>query len=239
MAQAQAVGARGSLVTRRNAIALIVVAAILALAAGLAANSYISSEAQRVAAPQRGVWVAARDLPGGTLVGEGDLERATMPIPDSLQEFYAPADIGAAALRGITVHALRKGQPITAGDVLPPEAATTVSPLVPRQVTVGGAQRTVVGALNIPLDRLVAPPPDFATNDRIDLWVFAGGQAGQAGAGRTEAVLSDIQVITFVRTGERREGIVVAVTEEQLNRFLSVTTAGAPLLITVRPAPRR
>ncbi len=224
-------------VTRRSALALIVVALVLALAAAYTANAYLTGEARKVAAPIRAVWVASRDIAAGTLVGAGDVTAASMPLADDLKDFFVSADGQPTGPLGVSAMTLRKGQPLQNGALLPPQSASSVAPLLPLQVSISGTSRPVVGGLNIPVDRLVAPPPAFAEHDHVDLWAFVPGTTPTSGT--TQLVLGDLEVIAFVVGGQRPEGIVIAATFEQIDRALASLSSGAQLLLTVRPSPRR
>lgn len=234
-----AVAAQRPLASRRTGIVFIVIALGLALVGGFAANSYVSGEAAKVSAPMRDVWVAARDIPAGTLVGMADLETAQLPVPDALRDMYlGPAAAGGATaptpVQGVTAKALRKGQPLTAGDLLASESTTSVAPLIPPAVRVGDKDEAVAGGLNVPLSQLVAPPPRFRVGDKVDVWATTVGPDG-AGAG-TQIVLSGITVIAFNGAADAPSGVVFAVTPEQLDRYLFFASTGSPMILTVRSA---
>lgn len=223
-------------VGRRGALLIIVVGLILAVLAAVSANSYLAGEAEKVAAPQRDAWVAARDIPAGTLLTKTDLAVARFPIQNDMAGLYALAVDPARPPVGVVPIALRKGEPIVAGAVLPPELAESIAPVVPLTVTVGGASQAAVGALNIPLGRLVAPPPPFREGDHIDLWAQ---ETSSTGLSRTlTPVLSDVEVIGFVGARASAEGVILAVTRQQLEQFVVTSTSGAPLLVTVRSSRR-
>ncbi len=224
---------------RRGAVVLIVVALIFAGLAFFAAYSYVTGEARRVAAPIRDVVTAARDIPAGTLVSAEHVAVARMPIPDDVARHFTMADENPVASPpsplGVASRALAKGRPILTGDLLPPQSADSVAPLVPLTTRVAGREQPAVGALNIPLGRLAAPPPAVTTHDRIDVWAWSV----EGSRGSAESVLSEIEIIAFTGAGDQREGIVVAVTTEQLERWLRFDATGAAMIVTVRPAPRR
>lgn len=234
-----AAAAQRPLASRRTGVVFIVIALGLALIGGFAANSYVSGEAAKVSAPMRDVWVAARDIPAGTLVGSADLQVAQIPIPDSLRDMYvgAGATTGAPSpvpLQGVAAKALRKGQPLTAGDLLAPESATSVAPLIPPAVRIGDKDEAVAGGLNVPLSQLVAPPPRFRVGDKVDIWAATVGPQGTSGG--TQVVLGEITVIAFTGTADAPAGIVLAVTPEQLDRYLFFASTGSPMILTVRSA---
>lgn len=215
---------------RRGAAVVLIIAAVLAAGAAFAANAYIAGEAEKVAAPVRAAWVVARDIPAGTLLVSADLVVARFPIPGEMTSAYMSGD--QPAQLGITMHALRKGQPILAGALLPAESADTVSPLVPLTVTVGGSSQRTVGALNIPLGRLAAPPPPFREGDHVDIWVQPVSASGTFGS--LTLVLENIEVIAFGDDG----GIVIAATRDQLERFVTASNQGSPMILTVRSSRR-
>lgn len=229
MAQRPAVG-------RRGALFIIVIGLVFAVAAAISANSYISGEADKVAAPQRDAWVAARDIPAGTLLTSADLAVARFPIPNDRADMYALSVEGGRPPLGVVTLALRKGEPIVAGAVLPPELAESIAPVVPTTVTVDGASRPAVGALNIPLGRLIAPPPPFRQGDHIDLWAQEITSSGPARS--VTAILSDVQVIGFVGAKGSPEGVILAVTRDQLDRYAASANSGASLILTVRSSRR-
>lgn len=236
-----AVASQRPLASRRTGVIFIVVALGLAVIAGLAANSYVAGEASKVTAPMREVWVAARDIPASALVSTGDLEVAKIPVPDSLRDsFVGPgtgqAGVSAGAL-GVTAKALRKGQPLTAGDLLSADAAISVAPLIPPLVRVGGQDQAVAGGLNVPIGTLVAAPPKFRVGDRVDIWATTLAAGG--GSGGTQVVLGDITVLAFTGSAEAPSGIVLAVTPEQLDRYLFFAATGSPMILTVRSAQAR
>ncbi|MBI2325624.1 MAG: hypothetical protein HYU87_11780 [Chloroflexi bacterium] len=221
---------------RRGALFIIVIGLILAVLAAVSASSYLAGEAEKVAAPQRDAWVAARDIPAGTLLTRDDLAVARFPVTNEMAGFYLlAADPGRPPV-GVVPIALRKGEPLVAGAVLPPELAESIAPVVPLTITVGGSSQPVVGALNIPLGRLVAPPPAFREGDHIDLWAQ---EATAAGLSRSlTQVLSDVEVIGFVGTRGAAEGVVIAVTRQQLEQFVTTSNAGAQMIATVRSSRR-
>ncbi len=223
-------------VGRRGALFIIVIGLVLAVLAAISANSYLASEAEKVAAPQRDVWVAARDIAAGTLLTKDDLMFARFPVPNEMASLYSlVTDAGRPPL-GVVPIPLRKGEPIVAGAVLPPELAESIAPVVPLTVTVGGSSQPVAGALNIPLGRLVAPPPPFREGDHIDLWAQ---EATTTGLSRSlTQVLSDVEVIGFVGARGSAEGVVIAVTRQQLEQFVTMSNSGAPMIATVRSSRR-
>ncbi len=223
-------------VGRRGALFIILIGLVLAVLAAISANSYISGEADKVAAPQRDAWVAARDIPAGTLLTKDDLVVARFPLQNDMAGFYALVTDPTRPPVGVVPIALRKGQPIVAGAVLPPELAESIAPAVPLTVTVGGASQPVAGALNIPLGRLIAPPPQFREGDHLDLWTQ---EATASGLSRSlTSVLSDVEVIGFVGARGSAEGVVVAVTRQELERFVTTSNSGAPMIVTVRSSRR-
>lgn len=236
-----AVAAQRPLASRRTGVVFIVVALGLALVAALATNAYVSGEARKVSAPLRDVWVATRDIPASTLIGPGDVQVAQIPVPDDLREIYlGPTAAAGAAVslpQGVTAKALRKGQPLTAGDLLPAESATSIAPLIPPVIRIGDRDQPVVGGFNVPLGGLVAPPPRFRVGDRVDIWAATFGPAGTSGG--TQVVLGDITVIAFTGSPESPAGIVIAATPEQLDRFLFFASTGSPMILTVRSAQAR
>lgn len=236
-----AAAAQRPLASRRTGVVFIAIALGLALIGGFAANSYVSGEAAKVSAPLRDVWVAARDVPAGTLVGPGDVQVARLPIPDELRSAYlGPAEQVAgreatlSVPQGVTIKMLRKGQPLTAGDLLAAESATSVAPLIPPVVRVGDKDEPVAGGLNVPLSQLVAPPPKFRVGDKVDIWAATVGPQGTSGG--TQVVLGEITVIAFTGTADSPAGIVLAVTPEQLDRYLFFASTGSPMILTVRSA---
>lgn len=219
-------------VGRRGAAFVVIVAAVIAALAAVAANAYISGEAEKVSAPVRAAWVAARDVPAGTVLTAADLAVASFPITNEMAGSYVLATDPARPPAGLTPIAIRKGQPILAGTLLPAEAADTVSPLVPLTVTIGGSSQRTVGALNIPLARLAVPPPPFREGDRVDIWAQTISASGSIGS--LTSVLEGIEVIAQTDDG----GVVVAVTRDQLERFATFINQGSPLLLTVRSSRR-
>ena len=233
-----AVASQRPLASRRTGLIFIVVALGLALVAGFAASSYLAGEASKVTAPMRDVWVAARDIPASTLIGPGDVEVARLPVPDSLRDAYvSPSGEVAAPPTGVTAKAMRKGQPLTAGDLLPADSATSVAPLIPPVVKVAGQDQAVAGGLNVPIGSLVAAPPKFRVGDRVDIWTTTIAPGG--GSGGTQVVLGDVTVLAFTGSAESPSGIVLAVTPEQLDRYLFFASTGSPMILTVRSAQAR
>lgn len=234
-----AVAAQRPLASRRMGVIFVVIALGLALIAGFVANSYVAGEAAKVSAPLRDVWVAARDLPTATLLAPGDVQVAQVPVPDALRDMYLspPAGAAPAPAQGVTAKALRKGQPLTAGDLLPAESTTSVAPLIPPVVKIGDREQAVVGALNVSLGQLIAPPPRFRVGDRVDIWAATVSQSGVSGA--TQIVLGDLNVIAFSGPAESPAGIIIAATPEQLDRYLFFLTTGSPMILTVRSAQAR
>lgn len=242
MAQAQAAYLPRGLVTRRAGLAMLVMAIGLAVIGAFAANAYIAGEASKVAAPSRSIYVAGADIAAGAFVTPADLRLTQMPISDEAAPFYvgpaaavegAPPDPGPA---GIAMKALRQGQPILAGDILPAEIAGSVAPLIPLNVKVGDQEQPVVGGLNLPLGALVAPPPPIRVNDRIDVWASFLTEEGTASA--TDVVIADAQVLAIVGTAEAPSGLILGVTAGQLDRFLFYSNSGAGMIITVRSSQR-
>lgn len=234
-----AVAAQRPLASRRTGVVFIAIALGLALIGGFAANSYVSGEAAKVSAPMRDVWVAARDIPAGTLIGAADLQMAQIPVPDALRDMYVGAGATAGApspvpIQGVAAKALRKGQPLTAGDLLAPESATSVAPLIPLAVRIGDRDEAVAGGLNVPLAQLVAPPPRFRVGDKVDIWAASVAAGGMSGG--TQVVLGEITVLAFTGTADSPAGIVLAVTPEQLDRYLFFASTGSPMILTVRSA---
>lgn len=232
-----AVASQRPLASRRTGIIFIAIALGLALIAGLAANSYVAGEASKVTAPMRDVWVAGRDVPAATLIAAGDLAVAKLPVPDSLRDTYmAPVD-GAAPPSGVTAKALRKGQPLITGDLLAADAATSVAPLIPPLVKVGGQDQAVAGGLNVPIANFVAPPPRFRVGDRVDVWATTIAAGGTSGG--TQVVLGDVTVLALSGAADAPTGVVFAVTPEQLDRYLFFASTGSPMILTVRSAQAR
>ncbi len=234
-----AVAAQRPLASRRTGVVFIVIALGLALIGGFAANSYVSGEAAKVSAPLRDVWVATRDIPAGALVGPADLQVTQIPVPDSLRDLYlvtggASGTTAPTPMQGVAAKALRKGQPLTAGDLLAAESATSVAPLIPPVVRIGDKDEAVAGGLNLPLSQLIAAPPRFRVGDKVDIWA-ASVAAGGVSTG-TQVVLGEITVIAFTGTADSPAGIVLAVTPEQLDRYLFFASTGSPMILTVRSA---
>jgi hypothetical protein len=224
------------MIGRRGALFIVVIGLVLAVLAALSANSYLSSEVEKVAAPQRDAWVAARDIPAGTLLTRDDLAVARFPVPGEMSGLYALVTDAARPPLGVAPVALRKGQPILAGAVLPPEFAESIAPIVPLTVNVGGSMQPVVGALNIPLGRLAAPPPPFREGDHLDFWIQ---EPSATGLSRTlTLVFADAEVIGFVGARGSAEGVIFAVTRQQLEQFVTTQNSGAPMIVTVRSSRR-
>jgi Flp pilus assembly protein CpaB len=242
MAQAQAAYLPRGLVTRRAALTMLAMAIVLAVIAAFAANAYIAGEASKVVAPSRTVFVAAHDVDAGSFVGAADLTSAQIPLSDDLAKFYvapqgAPAGAQAGTpavgvgLSGIAAKALRKGEPILVGDVVPAETAGTVAPLIPLTIKVGDQQQSVVGGLNVPTGRFALPPAPVRANDHIDIWTSF---ITSTGASSTELVIGDAQIIEIVGTAAEPSGYVLALTETQLDRFLFYNDSGGAMVVTVR-----
>lgn len=222
-------------VGRRGASFIVIAALGLAALAAFAANSYISGEAQRVAAPIRAAWVAARDIQAGALLTKDDVAQASFPIPGEMTEAYMLVGNATTPPTGVVLQSLRKGQPLLNGVLLPPEAANSVSPLVPLTVTVDGSQRPSIGAFNLPLGRLVAPPPAMREGDRVDLWAAAAPTTPTSSIGPLRAIISDVQILAF--TGES-DGIVLALSADQLDRLVSAMGSQSTMVLTVRSSRR-
>lgn len=214
--------------TRRNGILLLGGSVVLALLAFFLAQSYVSSVAQSANPPRQPVAVAADDIPAGTLVTPAMAQSAPMSVPAELYNvvFLAPGD----SVKGLAVRAIKKGEPILAGDLLPAESAQSLAPLVPLKAKVGTVTVDVVGGLNLPLDRLVAKPPAVRPHDRIDLW--AGGVGPNQPS--LQLVLEDVEILAFNGGPAAPDGFNVAVSVEQLDRYLFFSNQGAPLVVTVR-----
>lgn len=219
-----------AIVGRRGALGIVAVAIGLAVIAGYSANTYIAAEAEKVAAPIRDVWVAARDIAPGTLLTSADVTVSRSPIQNDMAAYYLTD--AAAPPAGIATSALRQGQPILAGTLLPAESADTVSPLIPLTVDVGGSQRPTIGALNFPIGQLSVPPPPMREGDRVDVWAQP---LTETGPGALVSVLENIEVIAFSPEGD---GLIFALTREQLARFATLTNQGAPMILTLRSSRR-
>ena len=214
--------------TRRNGIALVAAAIVLALVAFFLSQSYVSSAAQNANPPKQPVAVAANDIPAGTLVSPAMAESAAMSVPPDLYKtvYLAPGD----TVKCVAVRAIKKGEPILAGDLAPAESAGSLAPLIPLKTKIGTATADVAGGLNVPLGRLVAPPPAVRTHDHIDLW--AGGVGPNQPS--LQLVLENVEILAFNGTVDAPTGYNVAVTVDQLDRYLFFSNQGAPLLVTVR-----
>lgn len=217
-------------VGRRGALGVIIVALGLAGIAAYSANSYIAQEAEKVAAPVREVWVAARDVAPGTLLTPADAVLASTAIENKMAPHYLTS--ASAQPTGLTTTALRPGQPILAGTLLPAAAADTVSPLIPLTVNVGGAERATIGALNFPLGRLAVPPPPMRENDRVDIW---SQEVTEKGLGGLVLVLENVEIIAFAGEGD---GLIFALTRDQLERFATHSNQGSPMILTLRSSRR-
>jgi len=219
-----------SMVGRRGALGVVALAIGLAVIAGYAANSYLAAEAEKVAAPVRDVWVAARDIAAGTLLNSADLTISRVPIRNDMATYYLTD--AAVTPAGIATSALRQGQPVLAGTLLPAESAGTVSPLIPLTVDVGGSQRATIGALNFPIGQLTVPPPPMREGDRVDVWAQP---LTETGPGALVAVLENIEVIAFSPEGD---GLIFALTRDQLARFATFMNQGSPMILTLRSSRR-
>lgn len=219
-----------SIVGRRGALGIVAIAIGLAVIAGYAANSYVASEAEKVAAPTRDIWVAARDIEPGTLLTAADVTVSRSPIQNEMAGYYL-TDSGAPPA-GIVTSALRQGQPVLAGTLLPADAADTVSPLIPLTVDIAGSQRPTIGALNFPLGQLTVPPPPMREGDRVDVWAQP---ITETGPGALVAVLENVEVIAFSAEGD---GLIFALTQEQLARFATFSNQGSPMILTLRSSRR-
>lgn len=214
--------------TRRAGIAVLAGAVILALVAFFLAQSYVSSAALSADPPKQPVAVAADDIAPGSPVTPAMARSVAMSVPPELYRsvFLVPGD----AVKGVAVRAIKKGEPILAGDLAPLESAQSIAPLVPLKTKVGTVTADVVGGLNLPLGRLVAPPPAVRPHDRIDLW--AGGTGPNQPS--LQLVLENVEILAFNGDATAPSGFDIAVTVEQLDRFFFFSVQGAPLLVTVR-----
>lgn len=218
---------RSALASRRNGLLLVGLAVVLAIAAFFLGNAYLAGEAAKVNAPVRTVLVASRDIAAGTQVRTEDLARASIALSDQLVGFFlAPG----AQASGIAAVDLKQGQPVLASHLLSGDAALSVAPLVPLKLKVGSDQIDVVGAMNLPLDRLAAPPPKVRVHDHIDLWASSVLQ----GVPSLQLVLENAEIIAFSGTLQDPTGYVLAVTAEHLDRYLLASGNGSSLLVTVR-----
>ncbi len=214
--------------TRRTGIVLLGGAVILALVAFFLSQSYVSSAALSANPPKQPVAVASDDIPVGTLVTPAMAQSAAMSVPPELYKVvYLPPG---EAVKGVAVRTIKKGEPILAGDLLPAESANSIAPLVPLKTKSGTATADVVGGLNLPLNRLVAAPPAVRPHDHIDLW--AGGVGPNQPS--LQLVLEDVEILAYNGDAAAPNGFDVAVTVEQLDRYLFFSNQGAPLIITVR-----
>lgn len=220
---------RSALASRRSGFLLVGFAIVLAVAAFFLSNAYLAAEAGKVNAPVRSVLVAARDIAAGTEVRAEDLATTSIALPDGVAGFFlAPAQ--GTQPSGVAAIDLKKGQPVLAADLLSIDTAQSVAPLVPLKVKVGDADVDVVGAMNLPLDRLVAPPPKVRVHDRIDVWASSALE----GVPSLQLVMANVEIIAFSGTPEEPAGYVIAVTAEHLDRYLFASTSGSSLVVTVR-----
>ncbi len=219
---------RGGGGSRRIGLLLGLLAVLLGGGSFFLSQSYLAGEAGRANPPLRPVAVAAKAIAAGAIVGPADARTASMPVVPDLADLY----LQPGAVSGIAVRALREGQPILVGDLLPAESAGSVAPLVPLKVKVGDQQRDVAGGLNLPLDRLAAPPPKVRVHDRVDLWA----SSAQQNVPSLQLVLENVEIIAFNGASDAPAptGFVVAVTVEQLDRYLFFTNTPSQLVITVR-----
>ena len=224
------ISSRSPLASRRAGLPLVAVAIVLAIGAFFLGNTYLTAEAAKVNAPVRTVYAASRDIAAGTLLRAEDLATTSMALPDQLAGFFLVQTPGAPPPAGVAAIDLKMGQPVLGGDLLSSDSAQSVAPLVPLKVRVGADEQDAVGALNLPLDRLVAPPPKVRVHDRIDLWA----SSVEADVPSLQLVMENVEIIAFSGAGDAPEGYVIAVTVEHLDRYLFFSNTGSPLVVTVR-----
>jgi len=144
------------------------------------------------------VLVAARDLPQGAVLGDGDLKVESVPVNDRLRQYLVAASARADVVGQATARPLRAGEPITMSSL------TQELPLEADEV-----------ALALPvLDRIYVP---YQVEKGQRGLLYAIG-AGQGGAQQAVLVSERVRVLEVVRsrqqagTGGDVQGAPISVT---------------------------
>jgi len=158
---------------------VLVIALIAAGAASLAVYRAIQRvPVQPVQAPTMPVVVAARALPVGTLVGEGDVKLvawpAKSPMPGSLGE--ASAAVGRGLLAPVS-----ENEPLTESKLAPREAGAGMAPTIPAGMR----------AISVKVDEVIAVAGFTVPGSRVDVLVTVP----EGEDSRTRTVVSNLQVL--------------------------------------------
>lgn len=166
------------------------------------------------------VWVATRDLPVGTVLAPGDLERSRVRLLDR-SGLYSAA--GPTPLVGYVVR-----RPVGPGELLPVGAlGRPGDPAAPREVTVP----TATGHL----------PPDLRRGQLVDVYVTPADKAGAPGAPRLvleRLVVAQTTSLGGLSAGTQDRPVVLTVPPDDV--LVLVTAMGQGRLDLVRvPGPAR
>lgn len=155
-------------------------------------------EGSRATAP---VWVAARDLAGGTTIGPGTLRIEHVHLPAALAASYVPST---QSLDGYVVT-----RPMAAGELVPQGWVAANAPDEGRSMTV-------------PVDPEHSVGGELKPGDLVD--IYATFEAGEAGA-RTVVLVRQVEVVDLVASGglvmgdEAVVGITVSVAPDESQRI--------------------
>lgn len=133
------------------------------------------------------VWVAARDMPAGAVIADGDLVTKDVRLPADVMTAYAGMS---TPLVGSTVV-----EPLSTGEMVPLSAVATAPSMVEGRI------------LTIPLGDIGAVTGDIRVGDRVDiLATFDGGEERSA----THTIVPAAEVVNVIRSGGfvSEEGIV-------------------------------
>lgn len=164
----------------------------------LAGGQRLVADAQTLHA----MWVAERDLPAGTVIGEGDLRVGEVNLSSSLLSLYAT---GSTPVVGTVVTDM-----VHAGEMVP------ISGIAEAQDAVEGRLMT------IPVGDSGLVGGDLQPGDRVDvLATFMPGQTGSV----TRTIVAAAEVIDvlksdgFVSSGEAVAGVTIRVAPEDAPRL--------------------
>ena len=159
-------------------------------------------------APSTSVWVAAHEIPPGSILSPGDLKTIEADLPPEALEHYALASTpvgGAFVARGIP-----------AGQLVPLESLSDQAPSASRQMTVPVAAEHAVGG-------------DLKPGDLIDILVTL--DAGRSSA-RTSVLVSEAEVLGVVEvagsfgSGGSPIGVTIAVAADDAPRLALALRTG-------------
>jgi Flp pilus assembly protein CpaB len=137
---------------RRRRIALVMVGAVLAAAAGLGAFTLASKGGPDAVVAKKTVLVASRDIPARTTIGADDLKTREIPIDEALSQSYAGSSDVVGRVTSVPIYT---DQQLTPNLFATASAGTDFSILgADDQVTADSPYWRAV-AINIPAERAV------------------------------------------------------------------------------------